>query len=192
MKTNLFVFYLVLVLLFVIKTVNSYRLKQSGGKKRSSGTFFTDDHYSIVPLEFYERIDEFEIIAMYDLIFERIKFNNDFCNFAFQNCLVDTLNNNHVKKVSNECFPLKKSKFCLLKSNFADSEDCAYRLIHDKVRIYQTFLSKNLEACTSKFPNFDSTYLINRTNSIHKFQNLVVNVQIFLVFQFLIFYLMKM
>lgn len=169
------IFFLNLVVAFLFKTVCCHNLK-----KRSAGTLYSPDYYSIIPRQFFEKIAQFEIMAMYDFIFERVQFSNEYCNYVFQNCLVDTTNNHHIHKVSNECFPLKKSSYCLLKPNFDGSDDCDFRLIHDRVRTFQHKLHKNLEACTSMFPNYASTHLINKANSVTLKQSLFVIVPLFL------------
>ncbi|RNA21556.1 hypothetical protein BpHYR1_045758 [Brachionus plicatilis] len=144
-------------------------------KSSRIGIFYSPDYYSIVPRQFFERIAQFEVMSMYDFIFDRVQFSNEYCNYVFQNCLMDTANNHHIQKVSNECFPLKKSSYCLLKPNFDGSDDCDFKLIHDRVRAFQHRVHKNLEACVSLFPNYVSTHLINTANSNHLKQLIIDN-----------------
>ena len=130
------------------------------------------EYYSIVPSDFYDRINEYESIYMYNLIFGAVDLGNEPCNIIFQNCLLNSENNDHVNMnvnlihgsrhggepstslttlVSTQCFPLKKAKFCLHKFNFAES-DCAFPRIHDKTKVFHLHLLRNLEACLDRFP----------------------------------------
>ena len=112
-----------------------------------------DDYYSIIPLRLYEH-DDIQLIVMHNLIFDAIKFDDEMCDFTFQNCLLDVDNEEHLNKelkVSVQCFPLQKSKYCLHNQNFVNS-DCHFRSIHDKVNSYLVQLNKNLEVCTARYP----------------------------------------
>lgn len=119
-----------------------------------------DEYYSIVPYQFYEKLDtkEIELTAMYSFIFESIKFSNEYCEYAFQNCLLDSSNNNDVKSyykkeiklISSNCLPLLKSRYCLHSRNFANS-DCPFGMINEKAKYYSNLLRKNLEACMVKY-----------------------------------------
>lgn len=167
--------------LVVVLSINSAYLYNF---KKRSGSFYGPDYYSIIPHQFYERITQFETVTMYEFIFDRIQFSNEYCNYVFQNCLMDTTNNHQIQKVSSECFPLKKSTYCLLKPNFDGSDDCDFRLIHERIRTFQHRLHKNLEACTSLFPNYSSIYLLNEANSNKQKQFLFVIVLFHVLFLF--------
>lgn len=154
--------YLVFVFLLLIKSFSTTNSENKTVHKKRSIEKYDMEHYSIIPLEFYEKIDEYELISMYNLIFDKIQFSNEYCNIAFQNCMANTNNNADIQRVSHECFPLKKARHCLHKSNFVDS-DCNFRTVHEKVKMFISTLGKNLEACNSKFPtlklNSDSSFL---------------------------------
>jgi hypothetical protein len=124
------------------------------------------EYYSIVPAEFYDNIDKYEFIYMYNLIFRAVGLGDESCNIIYQNCILNSDNNNHVSHsanagssetaihvpVSTQCFPLRKAKYCLHKANFVDS-DCVFnRRVQDKARLYHAHLYKNLEACIDRFP----------------------------------------
>jgi hypothetical protein len=122
------------------------------------------EYYSIVPAEFYDKINEYEFIYMYNLIFSAVDLGDESCNMIYQNCILNSENNNHVvdhnhqtkpseiTTVSTQCFPLKKAKHCLHKANFVDSECVFGRRVQDKTRLYHAHLYKNLEACVDRFP----------------------------------------
>jgi hypothetical protein len=132
------------------------------------------EYYSIVPAEFYDKIDHYEFIYMYNLIFGAVDLGDEPCNIIYQNCILNSDNNNHmshnvnlhasadftaatatastITAVSTQCFPLKKAKYCLHRANFVDS-DCVYnRRVQEKARVYHSHLYKNLEACVDRFP----------------------------------------
>lgn len=141
-------------------TRSSINEKSNSLRKRS---IKVDDNYSysIIPAEFYDKINEIEFITIYNLIFDAIVFNNEYCDSAFQNCLLDANKNvdtNNHHKISYECSPLFKAKHCLKSSTFHDS-DCLYNSIQETCKIYKYHLEKNFEACNLRFPfktNHDS------------------------------------
>lgn len=142
--------------LFVIVSSLSLRLKKPA------------EYYSIVPYEFYERMelrreDNSHTLHMYNLIFGSMDLGHESCNIMFQNCLLNSDNNVHAicehhLITSSQCFPLRKAKYCLQKSNYIDTTGqeqevtCEYKRIHDRVKFYNLHLHRNMEACQVIFP----------------------------------------
>ncbi len=136
----------------------------------------TDDGYSIVPKEFYKNTNYYQMLSY---IFSQIKFTNKQCEVTFQNCLLDLNNQRSVKGyeiISEVCFPLQKSRFCLEEHNFQRSE-CAYFTILHRAQKHFARLSLNLETCLRRYPiQLSSTQLgsnssssINRSKSLTEF-----------------------
>lgn len=112
---------------------------------------FADDGYSIVPREYYKKTDYYLMLAH---IFKEVKFANKQCDVTFQNCLLDMNNKRNVKGhdfLSETCFPLQKSRYCLEESNYVKSE-CLYKTVHYSAQKYFTRLSTNLESCIRRYP----------------------------------------
>lgn len=179
MKSYLLILVNLVTALFYIKKTFSTNVMNL---QKRSAVVYDSAHYSIIPIEVYKN-SELEIMTIYDLIFDKIKFQNEYCNFAFQNCMANTVNNlDIINRVSNECFPLKKSKHCLHKANFVES-DCNFKTIHDKAKAFQLVLAKNFEACNSVFP-------LNLKSDYSKSLNSSTNRKCFYSFRFLVYFIL--
>ncbi len=149
---------------------------------------FTNEGYSIVPLEFYKNPDYYQMLSY---IFNQMKFTNKQCEVTFQNCLLDLNNKRFVKGydiISDVCFPLQKSRFCLEEQNFRRSE-CAYFTIFHRAQKHFARLSLNLETCLRKYPiELSSTQLgNNNSSSIYRSRKLLNKYFIFIYILLLCF-----
>ncbi len=169
----------ILIVLVLFLLIDSTQVLGNKSKNKHHQNNHHSFYYTIIPSEFYDKIHEYKSITMYNLIFDSIEFknSNEACDLVFQNCMLDSNNNQYVNNVHNfsttttsastltasknsfivmvsgECYPLKKAHYCLQRSNFVSAEtDCSYGRISDRVRKFLFHVIRNLETCMTRFP----------------------------------------
>lgn len=151
--------------------------------KRSVDNSDNNSGYSIVPREYYKNTDYYSMLSY---IFAAVKFDNNVCEYTFQNCLLNMNNQEQVRGyavLSKQCFPLQKSRFCLQEVNFKNS-DCVYKMAEAKVKQHFNELTKNLETCVHRHPNARSSGLTGSdASSNYPFKHLLFVVLVFHFFQ---------
>jgi hypothetical protein len=104
--------------------------------------------------EWYKLKTERNLIYLH--IFEIIQFDTEMCGLNFHNCVFDLDKNTDAikynsEKTSEECFPIKKSSYCLQKKHF--DLDCPFQLVSKQVHFYKNRLEKKFETCSLWYPS---------------------------------------
>lgn len=170
------------LLLTQLNATSLERIKIASSK-RSVDSSDNNSGYSIVPREYYKNTDYYSMLSY---IFAAVKFDNNVCEYTFQNCLLNMNNQEQVRGyavLSKQCFPLQKSRFCLQEVNFKNS-DCVYKRAESKVEQHFNELTKNLETCVHRHPSARGSELTgSSTSSSYPFKHLLFVVTVFHFFQ---------
>ena len=143
---------LIFVIYFILSTLIAISIAFPGRDIQSENKF-SEDNYSIVPLEGYT--SKTDSLLIY--IVQNVNLADETCTLQFENCLFNENNNEelikynkHEKPLSPRCSLLLKAKYCLLYEQY--TSECLYDLIADKVQIYMKSIDKNIEACSYYLP----------------------------------------
>mgnify|MGYP001810877567 CR=1 FL=1 len=141
-------------------------------------------HVSLLPAELYENNNYEKIEPMIvEILIKKIhlnlepigaaaaaesnknkKISNDYydinqepCDLAFQNCLMDEDNVRLVEKAislyhEHKCFSFDKAVYCLSDAVLAENEKCALTSMKHKVNFYKTILGNDIRLCKTKYP----------------------------------------
>jgi len=87
--------------------------------------------------------------------FNNIQLNSEACQRVFRNCVQDLNKDNdtgfNTDKSLDECFPLKKSSYCLHQKHYEHSR-CSFNMISKKMENYMVCLDKEIETCNKWYP----------------------------------------
>ena len=105
-------------------------------------------------IEWYKLKSERNLI--YHHIFDVIQFKTEMCQLNFYNCVLDSNKNAdalklNLHKISEECFPLHKSSYCLQPKHF--DADCPFQLISKQAHLHKNRLDKKIETCSLWYPS---------------------------------------